>query len=290
MKLQQLIYFVEVCNNGSISKASSRLYVSQPSISSAIKELERTCNTILFRRVNKKLYITPEGQYLYERANVIIKEMEQLKEELHTLSLSKRSIKLGLPMQVSSFLLPKLLGEFSDANPDINLEIIELPSLDLLELLEGEQLDIAIMASEEAQHYQVTFQTLFNSEFSLFLHPDNPLAQYEAISIEQVGDTPFALPSRTHIIHGAVLQRFTSAKCRPNVIMQSTNLHTIASLISHNLSSAFLLRETDLGPIEHKKISIDPPLCVQVSIATAKGIPVTQQIQTLLDYLTANWK
>lgn len=285
MKLQQLIYFVEVCESGSISKASTRLYVSQPSISTAIKELEKTCETTLFRRVNKKLYITPEGQHLYRKAIVIIKEMTDLKDELRMLSSAKQSIKLGLPMQVSSFLLPKLLGDFCNLYPHIQLDILELPSLELLDLLEKEQLDMAILGYEDPHHYQAVFQTLFHSEFCLFVHPDNPLSKQDSIAIEEVGDEPLILPTKTHLIHGAVLQRFSVAHCKANVIMDSTNLHTISTLISHNLASAFLLRPTDLGSVPHKKVSLTPSIPAQVSVATAKGAELSPQTSLLLSFL-----
>lgn len=285
MKLQQLIYFVEICNSGSISKASARLYVSQPSVSSAIKELEKSIGVTLFRRVNKKLYITAEGQHLYARTIVILEELNKLKEEVRSISSTNHLIKLGLPMQVSSFLLPSLLGAFHKIHPNIQLEIMELGSLDLLHLLEDDQLDLAVMACEDAQHYQVNFQPLFKSEFCLFTHPDNPLALQAPCTVEDIGNEPLALPSRLHVVNGIVLKRFSAVNCQPNIFMNTASLHTLSTLISQNMASSILLRETILGTELCKKISLNPPMPTTVGIATAKDAHLSPQVKDLIHFL-----
>jgi len=68
MKLSQLSFFCAVCQYGGVRKAAEILYISQPSISVAIKELEDELGGLLFRRSKNKMVLTAEGQMMFEKA------------------------------------------------------------------------------------------------------------------------------------------------------------------------------------------------------------------------------
>lgn len=74
MTLRHLKIFVVVCQEKSITRAAEKLYIAQPAVSFAIKELENNYGTRLFERLSRKLYITPFGQEVYNYAQRMVLE------------------------------------------------------------------------------------------------------------------------------------------------------------------------------------------------------------------------
>ena len=72
LRLNQLRYFCEVCDTGSVTKAANNLHITQPSISAAVKSLENAYALALFYREKNRLTLTREGAFLYERARSIL--------------------------------------------------------------------------------------------------------------------------------------------------------------------------------------------------------------------------
>ena len=78
MTIRHLKIFLAVAETGKMSEAAARLYISQPTVSQAIRELEEHYGTHLFERLSKKLYITPAGKELYAGALKAVREFDQL--------------------------------------------------------------------------------------------------------------------------------------------------------------------------------------------------------------------
>ena len=77
MKLHQLQYFCAACRYGNITKAADELHVSQPSISMAIRDLEREFGLSLIQRTNRGFSVTKEGAYFYEKAEILLEQAEE---------------------------------------------------------------------------------------------------------------------------------------------------------------------------------------------------------------------
>ncbi|RBT31089.1 hypothetical protein EB02_01318 [Enterococcus faecium] len=88
MNIQQMKYVVAVANNGSFREAAKKMFVSQPSLSAGIKELETELGITLFTRTNRGAYLTEEGQDFLNRAEKILVQLDTL--ETHYLTSEKR--------------------------------------------------------------------------------------------------------------------------------------------------------------------------------------------------------
>lgn len=80
MTIRHLTVFVTVAEQGSMSAAAKFLYLSQPTVSQAIRELEKHYNGLLFERLGKKLYLTDMGRLLLPHAREMLRQFEQLEE------------------------------------------------------------------------------------------------------------------------------------------------------------------------------------------------------------------
>ena len=96
MTLLQLQYYATVCKYKSFTKAAEELRISQPGISSAMKELEKECKVALFERRNNSLIITDEGVMFLEEAKKMLKQYEHLEKIVQNLSQGRGYVRIGL--------------------------------------------------------------------------------------------------------------------------------------------------------------------------------------------------
>lgn len=285
MNLRQLRYFVEVCNCKSVTKAAAKLHVSQPSISNAIKDLEQDSGVSLFVRMNKTLSITQAGEFLYDRAVVILIEMSHLESELLSLSIQKKALRVGLHMQTSSFLLPILLDDFEKAYPSIEISIAEHATRDLLSMLNQGMLDVAIAAHHNTLDKSFSCIGLLDSACCFVTNEQNPLSKKEYITFADLENEPLVLPNAHYALHDFLLDEFAQAGITPNVMISTSSLYTVNRLLRQNAASAFLLQETKLDCPACKKIPLRPSLSVSVSAICKGGIPSSRSSATLIRFL-----
>ena len=144
MTLRHLRIFVEVVNCGKMSEAASKLYISQPSISQTISELENYYNVKLFDRLSKKLYLTAPGKELYEMASKIVLAYDEM-DRCMSHATDKQELKLGATFTVSAIVMMRLLRQFDEKYKNITARLV-VDRTKVLEhqLLSGE-LDAAIV-------------------------------------------------------------------------------------------------------------------------------------------------
>lgn len=106
MTLNQLKYFCTACRTRSITKASEELFVTQPTISIAIKDLEAEFNIILFARNGNHLELTSAGETFYEKAKDLLKHSTEMQNEFLKLGNRVPVLKIGIPPMFSTIFFP----------------------------------------------------------------------------------------------------------------------------------------------------------------------------------------
>lgn len=108
MTIRHLTVFATVAEQGSMSAAAKHLYLSQPTVSQAIRELEAHYNGLLFERLGKKLYLTERGKLLLPHAREMIRQFQQLEELMQNQGQSS-TLKLGSTLTVGTCLTPSII-------------------------------------------------------------------------------------------------------------------------------------------------------------------------------------
>lgn len=145
MKIEMLFYAIEIADTGSFSQAARNLYVSQPNLSHAIRQLEEQYQVTLFHRTSLGVVPTPEGQVLIERARIIKREYEQTKEILRSPIATKMSLR------VATLNCSRVNSAFSDiteryAATPMRFSFLNYTSMDeLIAVVEKGQVDFAII-------------------------------------------------------------------------------------------------------------------------------------------------
>ncbi len=136
MELKELRSFSAVVKYGSFTKAAEHLYISQPTISTHIRMLEKKLGRQLIRRTTKNIELTQKGQEIYEYVSSIIELCDRISAACR--SEERRIIQLGASTIPSSYILPEVLPEFGSIYPDIYFVIHQSDSQKVIDgLLDG---------------------------------------------------------------------------------------------------------------------------------------------------------
>jgi DNA-binding transcriptional LysR family regulator len=191
MTLRHLKIFVCVCKEKSITKAANKLYVSQPAVSNAIKELEAYYNTPLFDRISKKIYLTEAGKTVYQYAIHIDSLFEELETVLHGLNLMGQ-LRIGSSITIGIHYISNYIKDFSIQYPNIQT-YVTIDSSDVIEtLILSNELDFALI--EGMVHSpNIISKDFKKDELVVICETDHPLLQKEMASINDLSSQPFLM-------------------------------------------------------------------------------------------------
>lgn len=150
MKLTQLEYFCVAARYHNITRASKELFVTQPSVSNAIKALEEEFGVNLFYRNNNKLTLTPEGEKFYQNAEELLAHADAVRSELHELRKQITPVRIGIPPMLGTIYLPDMYLSLKEEFPDVDFRLYEYGSIKACELVLVEKLDLAIVNAEQS--------------------------------------------------------------------------------------------------------------------------------------------
>lgn len=175
-----------IVKEGSVTKASEKLYLSQPALSHQLKKLEEEIGLKVFNRLNKKLVLTDVGQILYSNSEKILASISLLNSELEEIKKGKKKrIRLTTECYTCYHWLPRVIQEFRKDNPAINVQInIEATKEPLQFLLEG-KIDLAIV-SNKSNHPSINFEPLITDEMVVILSKDNRLSGIKKINLNDL--------------------------------------------------------------------------------------------------------
>lgn len=145
MEIKQLESFVAVVEWGSFSQAARHLYVTQPTVSTQIKQLENELDAQLLLRTTQKLELTPIGRELYNNAKSILRIVQNIEDTFENQSL--QTLNIGASSVPAAYILPKVLTEFRKCNKDTHLNIHEGDSIEIIDLVANGQIHAAIVGT-----------------------------------------------------------------------------------------------------------------------------------------------
>lgn len=145
MNIEYFRPFVEIVNEGTILKASKKLFVSQPSLTNEIKFLEKEYDIELFNRKGKKMSLTDSGKLFYEESKKIIGNYDNLKIKMQeTIDGKSGFLKIAVPPSIYHSMLQNCFQKFIEKYPDVKLEIFESSTKQVEERLLNETVSLAI--------------------------------------------------------------------------------------------------------------------------------------------------
>lgn len=198
MTLQQLIYAVKIADTKSMNKAATELFVSQPALSSTMRDLEEELQIEIFIRTNKGIVITTEGEEFLSYARQMV-ELNQMIEDRYINNM-KRKNKFSVSMQHYSFAVEafmKLAREFALEN--FELAVHETKTSEVIENVHNYRSELGILYLNDFNRKamqkifaenDLEFTELFQCDVYVYLSNHHPLAGRDKITFEELGDYP----------------------------------------------------------------------------------------------------
>ena len=193
MDLWQLHIFCKVVEHKSFSKAGNAAHLSQPTVSSHIKDLEEHFNCNLIDRLGKEANPTKAGKLLYRYARKLLAMRDEIEMAMSEFQgMLKGRLVIGGSTIPSGFILPPIIGKFSHEFPDVTISLTVADSERIAgEILEGE-MELGIVGAR-FDHKKIEQEKFMDDEMRLVVSPDHPLAGRRRISLDQLFEMPFII-------------------------------------------------------------------------------------------------
>lgn len=176
MNLKHAQYMMTILQEGSITAAAKKLFISQPSLSQMVKLVETNLGTPVFNRSADSLTLTPAGEKYMEAASQILAIHTNLTREIEEIQAEEHGkIKFGIPIQRGMLLLPLALPRFFQQYPHVKIEIFEQGSSLMENMVLNGTVDLACMTTV-ARHEELSYHLLENEELVLLASKSTQLA------------------------------------------------------------------------------------------------------------------
>lgn len=206
MTIIQLEYLLAVANCGSFSAAAEKCFVTQPSLSMQIKNLEEELGIVLLDRTRKPVVPTNAGEAVLRQARETVKAFEAIREIVANLKNDvSGTLRLGIIPTIAPYLLHRLIPDFTKKYPKVDLIIREMKSRDIIHALRHDMLDAAIMSGGTIPD-DIQEADLFNDRFFVYVSPDHPLRQRNNIRIEDIDPRRMLLLSEGNCLRDQILE------------------------------------------------------------------------------------
>ena len=258
MTLTQIEYMLAVAKEKTFRGAAESRFVSQPSLSTQIQKLEDELGVVIFDRSQSPIRPTKIGALIIEQAKVLQNEALRIPEIVQTHKHGLvGELSVGIIPTISPYLVPLFLKSFNHTYPQIDINISELTTHTCLKHLEHEGIDVAILATKEDEKRFIQ-ERLYDEEFLLFAHKDNPLLKKTQVSIGDIGLTDLWLLEECHCLSDAII---TTCSLRQDVSQlpghlnfKIGNLESLRLLVQENFGYTLLphLSTLKLHPKEKK--------------------------------------
>lgn len=191
MEIRVLRYFLETAREGNMTRAAQRLFISQPTMSKQLKELEKELGTKLFVRNNYSIRLTEAGMLLRERAEDIVSLVDKTEAEFKALEeINSGEIYVGAPESESMRLFAEVVCRLQQTYPKIRCNIYSGNVQDVCEKLDKGLLDFAIVMNyvDLMKYNYLPMST--KDKWGVVMRQDDPLAEKESFSVSDLKGLP----------------------------------------------------------------------------------------------------
>ncbi|MCH4178565.1 MAG: LysR substrate-binding domain-containing protein [Megasphaera sp.] len=241
MDLFQLTYFIEVAHKKSFTKASKSLHISQPSISKGIKAMEEHWNVQLFDRKGKNVELTETGAYLLPKIEDLMKGFTQLNEEMESAPLQNAGkLAIGVPPMIGSSFISPFIRQFITAYPDIELEMTEVGSQDIISAIDDGLIQAGFVALPINTTMPYDF-FIFNEEpLDVVVWSHHPLADRKGLTLEEIKNEPLVSYTQSFSLTPYIRSFYQEIMAQPKIVCRSSNWDFLVEMVRSELGIALL--------------------------------------------------
>ena len=286
MTLTELKYIVAVARERHFGKAADACFVSQPTLSVAVKKLEEELDVKLFERSANEVTVTPLGEEIVRQAQSVLEQAANIKD------IAKRgkdplagALKLGVIYTIAPYLLPDLVRQVITRTPQMPLMLQENFTVKLLEMLRTGEIDCAILA-EPFPDAGLALAPLYDEPFFAAVPRSHPLAQQSSVTTDELKNETMLLLGNGHCFRDHVLEvcpefaRFSSNAEGIRKSFEGSSLETIKHMVAAGMGITLVPRlSVPADALVAKKRGKDESFVKYLPVQDDKGaLPPTRRV------------
>jgi len=258
MTLQQLRYFRTLAKVRHYTRASQELYISQPSLSYSITELEKELGVNLFEKHGKKISLSAQGELFLKYADDSLRQLDEGIEKIKQLNPLTGKINLGYIASLGTAFLPEVLKSFykDESNKAITFNFIQKLNNALMESLKEGLIDLAFCPNpyKDVESVPVMRQDLY-----LVVPKGHRYAEREEIDIREVKNEPFILTNKQSGLRHMISGIFKEMMISPNIAFEAEECGVAITFVALNYGLAIIPKVSSLENSEVSGIKIKNP-------------------------------
>lgn len=233
--LTQLEYVMAVHKYGHFAKAAEACFVTQPTLSMQIQKLEEDLGVVIFDRSKKPILLTSLGKKIISQMQTVLFEAKKIEAIIQQEKKGSKqgSLKVGVIPTVAPYLLPRLLPVCEELYPDMELNIKELQTEQILEALDNDEIDVGVLATPSQSPKMFEFP-LYYEPFYVLCEKGHDYAQMKKIKYQTLGMDDVWLLEEGHCLRNQVLDLCSIKKGKGQgrrYKFESGSLETLKNLV-----------------------------------------------------------
>jgi len=239
--MESLIYLVD---EGSFSRAAKRVFLTQPSLTKHIKNLEEAVNAKIVNRENMGISLTPEGKILYDYARRILKLRDEAKEKILRIKENESgNIFVSASTIPATYILPHLLNKFKKFFPDIRAYIQANDSEETLGMILNNQAEIGFIG-KKTLNKRLNVESLWKDTLVLAVPGDHPWRKKDYVTLDEVSKEPFIIreigSATREILEEYLLKNTDKSLSRFNIVCEMGSSESVKEAIIAGLGASIL--------------------------------------------------
>jgi len=292
MTLNELRYVVAVARERHFGRAAKSCFVSQPTLSVAVKKLEEELGVVLFERGSSEVVPTPLGNQIVSQAQAVLESADRLKQIAKGVDHLVEPLRIGVIFTIGPYLLPNLIPNLRDQAPEMAIIVEEGFTSDLTLRLKEGSLD-AIIVSNPFDEPGVDTRVLYSEPFVVVTPISHNLAKQEAISVEELENETVLLLGKGNCFRDQVLAACPVLQQQKNLddlqrTLESGSIETIRHMVASGVGVT-VLPCTAAGAEEYSRrlLSVKRFADIQPSreviLAWRRGFPRLQAVDAVVE-------
>ena len=228
MNMKQALYFKTIAKYGTITAAAKQLYISQPSLSQTLRQIEDEVGTPLFDRSTSPFHLTYAGERYLKAVEAMLEIDARLKAEIESIRHENGGrLRLGISVTRAMQVLPDVIPIFSKEYPNVALELTETASANLEGLLQKGEVDLALSATEPSE-VNITYELIEKESIGILAGRDSQIVSRiptgTPITLKDVERESFVSLDTSHssrIIQDRLFRRYSF---HPRVLLETSSL------------------------------------------------------------------
>ena len=222
MEIQHLKYFIEVVRQESFTRAAAQLYVTQPMLTRAIKQLEGSLNVLLIERTSKSFHLTDAGRILYEQAQEFLIQYEAIFQTMADVrSVKIGEVRLSIPGVLLDMYFPALFTDFHRKFPGIDISVVEEGSKLVAASVGVGKADLGLVMLPVEESSRFESHLLTSDVCQLVVNRNHPFAQMPSVHISELKEETILSFSETATLHDTFISMCGEQGFAPRIAYKS---------------------------------------------------------------------